>query len=342
MCSLSEPTGDTGRSRADPGGVHRVLLGDAPRYTKAEVARIADVELSRAEQLWQAMGFAHVTDDAVAFTDADVEALGMLVQLVSAEVITPELETAVARSLARTMARLADWQLDIFQSVLGESFATDRETTAEFAEAVVPVMGRLQEYVWRRHLASAASRELTRNDPRTQVHTQVVGFADLVGYTRLIRDFSEIELGRLIDDFEGLATGVVAQNHGQIVKTVGDEVLFVAPSVSEAAEIGLRLHEVTAEASDVPPLRIGMAMGPVLGRFGDVYGSTVNIASRLTSLAKPATVLVDAELASPLRQDPRFDLIPIGSTKVRGFRGLRAWVLRRSEQRTSDDTAVGG
>lgn len=310
--------------------VQDALLGGAPRYRKSEVADIVGVDLARAERLWQAMGFAHVEETEVVFTDADVEALRMLVQLVSAEVITTEVETAVARSLAQAMSRLAEWEVGIFKSLLGEQFAVDVETTTQFARAILPVMERLQGYVWRRHLAATASRELSDRDDKADLRTQVIGFADIVGYTRLVRDFSEMELARLIDEFEELATAVIAENHGRIVKTVGDEVLFVTEHAVEAAEIALTLNEKIASSSQLPPLRIGLAQGTVLARFGDVYGSTVNIASRLTSVARPASVLVDRELAAALRDFPSYELISIGPTKVQGFRGLRAWALRRA------------
>lgn len=310
--------------------VQDALLGGAPRYRKSEVADIVGVDLARAERLWQAMGFAHVEKTEVVFTDADVEALRMLVQLVSAEVITTEVETAVARSLAQAMSRLAEWEVGIFKSLLGDQFAVDVETTTQFAQAILPVMERLQGYVWRRHLAATASRELSDRDDKADLRTQVIGFADIVGYTRLVRDFSEMELARLIDEFEELATAVIAENHGRIVKTVGDEVLFVTEHAVEAAEIALTLNEKIASSSQLPPLRIGLAQGTVLARFGDVYGSTVNIASRLTSVARPASVLVDRELAAVLRDFPSYELISIGPTKVQGFRGLRAWALRRA------------
>ncbi|MGW3472812.1 hypothetical protein ACWDKQ_31065 [Saccharopolyspora sp. NPDC000995] len=57
----------------------------------------------------------------------------------------------------------------------------------------------------------------------------------------------------------------------------------------------------------------------------------MNIASRLTSVARPTSVLVDRELAAALRGHPEYWLIAVGPTKVQGFRGLRAWALRRSE-----------
>ncbi|MHA6800552.1 adenylate/guanylate cyclase domain-containing protein [Bounagaea algeriensis] len=325
MSSSSEQHAEF-RGHADE--VAEVLLGSEPQYRKAEVAAAAGVELERAERLWQAMGFSHVGDDDVVFTDADVGALRALVQLVSADVIHPELETAVARSLAQTMSRLAEWEVGIFRSVLGETFTQDPATTAEVARAILPVMERMQSYVWRRHLAATAARELS-DTASSEERVQVIGFADIVGYTRLIRDFTELELARLIDAFEELATGVVAENRGRIVKTVGDEVLFVTERPGDAAEVALTLNERIAE-SELPPLRIGLARGTVLSRFGDVYGSTVNIASRLTSVARPASVLVDQQLAEALRPVGTYRLAPLGPHKVPSFRGVRAWALRRA------------
>ena len=335
MCSLSEPRDESaasgpGRNPDTEALIGSALLGHAPQYNKAQVAAAAEVDLARAERLWQAMGFAHVEDDAVVFTDADVQALRMLVQLVSADVITAEVETAVARTLAQTMSRLAEWQVGIFKAVLGDRFAKDLDVTAQFAEAITPVMEQLQGYVWRRHLAATAARELTERGGDADERVQVIGFADIVGYTRLIRDFTELQLARLIDGFEELATGVVAENHGRIVKTVGDEVLYDTDTAPEAAEIALTLNEEITGAGRLPPLRIGLAQGPVLARFGDVYGSTVNIASRLTSVARPASVLVDRELSASLRGHPDYHLTSIGATKVQGFRGLHAWALRRA------------
>lgn len=308
--------------------VEETVLGSPPHYTKGEVAEATGVPIERAEELWQAMGFAHVGPDDAVFTEADIAALRALVSLVSAEVIPTDLESAVARSLAQTMSRLAEWQTGIFKSLLGDQFS-DLDATSEVASAILPVMERLQNYVWRRHLAATVSRELDQRDPGDE-RVQVIGFADLVGYTRLIRDFTELELARLIDGFESLAGGVVAQNHGRVIKTVGDEVLFATEGAAEAAEIALALNEEIAKADLLPPLRIGLAKGPVLARFGDVYGSTVNIASRLTSVARPASVLVDREVAAALREDSAFRLISVGPTKVQSFRGLRAWALRRA------------
>ncbi|MGW3472813.1 hypothetical protein ACWDKQ_31070 [Saccharopolyspora sp. NPDC000995] len=112
------------------------------------------------------------------------------------------------------------------------------------------------------YLAATASRELAEGDPYADERARVIGFADIVGYTRLIRDFTELELARLIDGFESLASAVVADNHGRVIKAVGDEVLFVTDTAAGAAEIALTLNEEIAKTELLPPLRIGLAQGP--------------------------------------------------------------------------------
>ena len=91
-------------------------------------------------------------------------------------------------------------------------------------------------------------------------------------------------------------------------------------------------HDLLSDAGrtndQLPQLRVGMAFGQVLTRLGDVYGPTVNLASRLTSLARPGAVLVDKELAQALRGEPRFRLHSRRPASVRGYHHLRSWSLR--------------
>ena len=82
----------------------------------------------------------------------------------------------------------------------------------------------------------------------------------------------------------------------------------------------------------LPQLRIGIAHGMVLTRYGDVYGEVVNLASRLTSEARPDTVLVDREIAEALRDDPRYDIKRVGTKHTRGYAHLKAWSLRGARE----------
>jgi adenylate cyclase len=210
------------------------------------------------------------------------------------------------------------------------------EEAVEAARALLPRLRQVQDYVWRRHLAANADRLLAATGPGDR-RELAVGFADLVGYTSRSRGMGGRELGVMVEDFESIATEVIARHHGRVVKTVGDGVLFTAASAVDAVEIGLELPEAWA-AEDRPPLRVGAAYGAVLTRLGDVYSPVVNLASRLTSLARPGTLLVDRELAQRLRGLPGYRVRPLRRVSVRGYDHLQPWLIRRRP--TDEDGAV--
>jgi len=156
----------------------------------------------------------------------------------------------------------------------------------------------------------------------------MAGPTDLAGYTGMSRELDGTELVAVLEEFETLATDLVAEQHGQVIKTIGDEVLFTVGRPAGAAELALRLQEQAADR--LPPLRIGLALGRVLARYGDVYGPVVNIASRLTGVARPGTVLVDQQLAEALADDPAWSLRRLRPVSVRGYHHLLATRLRRA------------
>jgi adenylate cyclase len=307
--------------------IERALLGGDRKYNRIEVTEAAGVSLDRTRRLWMAMGFAEVGDDECVFTDGDVEALRIWGALVGTGLVAQADEASVARALSQPLSRLADWQA---QQVLARSRDLDAgpDQLADLAEGLLPVIEGLQSYVWRRHLAAATGRALSSAGDELSTRTSVVGFADIVGYTTTTRHAGSDELSALLEAFEKDATETIATYRGRVVKTVGDEVLFVTDAAADAAEIALRLADPARSDQGLPMLRVGMAMGPVLSRFGDVYGSVVNLAARLTALARPGTVLVDKELADALRAD--YQLRARRPVAVRGYHHLRSWSLRRA------------
>jgi adenylate cyclase len=106
---------------------------------------------------------------------------------------------------------------------------------------------------------------------------------------------------------------------GRIVKTIGDEVMFITEQPAAAANIALRLAEASTQDDVLPDARAGLAYGHVLSREGDYFGQVVNLASRLTELAYPRTVLVSSDLAAALDGDPEFSLRRFGRRRVRGI-----------------------
>jgi adenylate cyclase len=193
-------------------------------------------------------------------------------------------------------------------------------------DQLLPLLEHMQNYIWRRHLVTAAGRLITDNPDESHTRRLVVGFADMVAFTRTTRELPAVELLELVDQFHAVAADLVAIHHGRVVKTVGDEVLFITQLPSAAAEIALGLLEKVTEIESLPELRIGMALGPVSTRFGDVYGEVVNIASRLTTHAKPGRILIDANLAQALDDGP-YSVRGRRTLNVRGYRHLQSWGL---------------
>jgi adenylate cyclase len=295
-------------------------------HTRATVAESAGVPLERATRLWRAMGFAEPAEGAVLFTEQDVTALRTAAALLDAGIVDEDGLVALARSMAQALSRLALSHADIATSYLRRAGAD--ETLAEHAGELVPNVGSLLGYVWRRHLASAAEGAvlalLGEGDSAAPV---LVGFADLVGYTELTRELAIDDLAALVERFESNAALLVGEHGGRVVKTLGDEVMFTVDDVRAGVDLTLAL----AGAADVlgREVRVGAAYGPVLARLGDVFGPTVNVASRLTGLARPGTVLVDRAAAEALRDAGGYDVTPIGRRAVRGYAHLLPFRVRK-------------
>jgi adenylate cyclase len=310
--------------------LERALLGGSRRYTRLEVAEQTGVPLERAQRLWRALGFPDVEDDKVAFTDLDVQALRTVQELVELGLIDDDTQIATTRAMGQSLSRLAEWQVSVLTGVLEDLDAKSPEVATEAARELVPVLEGLIGYVWRRHLAAAATRALANPD-EVVARPMAVGFADLVGYTSLTRQIDEDVLVKVISNFESVASDVIAEEGGRVVKTVGDEVMFVADDAPVGAQIAVRLLEAVEAVEELPGLRVGVACGTVLARLGDLYGEPVNIAARLTSIARPNSALVDREMASALEGDNRFRLSRVPPRPVRGYALLHAMRLRRAE-----------
>jgi len=314
--------------------VEATLLGGEHRYTRLDVVERTGMEPEEARRLWRALGFASVEDDDVSFTDGDLEALAQVRELTMSAPVDDEMLHAMTRVLGQTFSRLAAWQGQMVLDLILDSpeLLDQPEAIVGLVDHLVEVIGDLQNYVWRRQLAGYLSRVASNSSSEIgSERSMAVGFADLAQFTTFTRSATEEELRELLEAFESLSTEIVAEHHGRVVKTIGDEVLFVADTSVDAALIALDLLDAAESDNLLPPLRIGLAAGPVVGRLGDVYGSTVNIASRLTSLARPGTALVDRVMADSLADDPRFALRSRRPESVRGYHHLRQWRLRRGD-----------
>lgn len=311
--------------------IERAILGSPRRLTRVEVARKADVPLERAVALWRSLGFPGATDEEPLFIDADIEALRMVTWLVETGFVAPGFEVTLARSMGLSFSRLAEWEVrELAAAALGPGSEVDPQVAEEMIASLIPVVEDVQNYVWRRHLAHAAGRILLSPEGQERGNEMAVGFADIVGFTRRSRGLDQDELAHLVEVFERIANEIVTENRGRTIKTIGDEVLFVADTPWDMARIALGLVEGSTREPDFPEVRVGAAYGGVLSRMGDVFGPVVNVAARLTSLARPGRILVDGAMAEVLGEHRHeFRVKRSRTASVRGYSRLDTWSLKR-------------
>ncbi|MFI7533276.1 adenylate/guanylate cyclase domain-containing protein [Streptosporangium sp. NPDC049376] len=316
--------------------IERLFVGTSPRYTRVEVAELARLPQELTERIWRALGFATLADDAVAFTDADVAALGRVRAMLEDGPLDERAVIRMTRAIGQTTARLAQWQAEIMVGAVldGQGRPSDADLAAvlEASRRLLPDFEQVLVHVWRAQLAAAGTRLLATTDLSEEIVpnrlTLAVGFADLVSFTQLSRELDENGLADLVEGFESRAADVVATYGGRLVKTLGDEVLFTAAEPRTAAGIALGLVEAIRDYG--PEVRVGLAYGPVVPMMGDVFGTTVNLAARLTAIARPGTIIADGELAEAVEGAAGVTVQRMRRRPARGLGMVQPYVLRRA------------
>jgi adenylate cyclase len=307
------------------------ILGRPRSLNRVEVAEQAEVPLDRAIALWKALGFPGTdSDEAKLFTEADIDALRLVNWLVETGFIDPAVELTLVRSMGRSFARLAEWEIsELAAAAVSGSMLTDQARLEALITSLLPKVEEIQSYVWRRHIAAAAGRMLLFPGGEDG-ERMAVGFADIVGFTRRSRGMTTEELAHLVEVFESTSASLITEHRGRVIKTIGDEVLFVADSPAEAARLALDLVDAHEVDPDFPEVRVGLAYGDVMTRLGDVFGPVVNIASRLTSLARPGRILLDREMSRELNElEDEFRVRRARTATVRGYTRLDTYALKR-------------
>ncbi|WP_155884629.1 adenylate/guanylate cyclase domain-containing protein [Actinomadura flavalba] len=324
-----------------PQDIEQTLLGGPLRYTRKEVEALAEVDEDYARRVWQALGFPTPPDEVVAFTDGDVAALREINKLLEHDMVDEDMVLQLSRAVGQTMGRLASWLADVWLRRLSEVYPPDEPMTTEVVtgalaatEELRPAFERLMMHGWRRQLTeaglrTAASTAAATADPAAGLAHVSVGFADVVAFTRMSRRMDGSELAAFVERFERTGAEVVAELGGRVVKTLGDEILFSADDPRAGAEIGLRIAELFDTDPTFPRVRVGIAHGEVIQRLGDVFGTPVNLAARLTATAHPGTVLIDGGLAEAIAKLPEYDVSSLRARPLQGLGRVRPRVLRR-------------
>lgn len=323
----------------DPEDLEVAIVGAAPELTGEQVAATAGISVQQAQRLWRALGFPEA-GDASAFSTVDEDALIRVAAIVEEGGLSFDTIVRMTRAVGQTMDRLAEWEVATIAAQLDRSGTggSRRDEALRLVQTIGPNFEALLTYVWRRHLVAAVTRIATSDGSaeHTGVEEQVaeatVGFADLVSFSALTNRLAEDEIGDLVEVFEGRSHDVVSLHRGRVVKTLGDSVLFLAPSPAEGVEIAWDIVKVIGGDQRLPDVRVGLVTGSVVLRMGDVYGPAVNLAARLTGVARRNRVITDRHTAETL-DVTLYESRVLPARPVRGFGDLEPVAVRRTKER---------
>ncbi|MGZ8753383.1 MAG: adenylate/guanylate cyclase domain-containing protein [Acidimicrobiia bacterium] len=315
----------------------KTLRPGMPRYDRATVAAQAGVDPDVSRRLWRALGFPDVPDDVPVFTDSDVEALTVLERRRVTTIVgldddpmdaLVEQARVFSAALAKVAATLTDELAAMIRAARASGLSDERIALTFIDEFDWPALLRLFDYTLRLQARDSLWRKLANEDPEAPgARVLTIGFVDLVGYTAISQQLDPHELSALVRRFEHLAFDTVAEEGGRVVKTIGDEVMFVSGDVPAAARIGRRLTDRSLDDVLLPPARAGLAYGSVVTREGDYFGPVVNLASRLVEIAKPGSVIASDEVHAALVDDPTFAWKRLRSRRIRDIGRVEIWAL---------------
>lgn len=267
------------------------------------------------------------------YTQSDLEAAHLFAQLLEVLPLDALLRIARSRSIALSAVARADMSLvrDNIVLPLREAGADDLAIAIALAEHAAEfdrISRRLLVHDYRRHIQELLRSELSTLAAQSQSPAidACVGFVDLVGYTALAARVDPHGLDDLLDTFEARVVEAAATSDAvTVVKFLGDAAMFVSSELNPLIDVLLLLTTESDDADEVP-VRGGIARGEVLLREGDYYGTPVNIAARLTDIARSWSLLADDDLRDDLRD--HYDVRRIRPTRVRGLGARRPVVVR--------------
>jgi adenylate cyclase len=252
----------------------------------------------------------------------------------------PDRVVLVVRVLAEGLSNVAEVMRYTALSAILRPGVTElqiAQASKELVGQIAPLLGPMVRdmlFMQLRHAMETEAinaAERAAGQPLPGAREVSVAFADLVGFTKLGEVVSSEELGQLAGRLADLTRDLTAPPV-RFIKTIGDAVMFVCPDPAPLLDTVLKLVEVVDTDNDFPRLRGGAASGMAVSRAGDWFGSPVNVASRVSGVARPGAVLVADSVREVVGDGAGFSWSFVGSRRLKGIKNeVRLYRVRRGE-----------
>jgi adenylate cyclase len=292
------------------------------RHTARDIERETGVPAELMLRLRRLLGLPEAGLEERVFSDEDVQQAWATRLFLDAGFEVEGL-AELTRVLGESMSRLAAAVSALFVDTFLEPGDNELEVAERFdalAQDLTPAIGPVLLGSFNAHLRETIRRgrllaiERETGQLAGAVDTAAC-FADLVGFTRLGGELEVHELG-LVAGRLGRLTAELVNAPVRLIKTIGDAVMLVSPDPAPLVDTALALV-AAVEAAELPSLRAGIAFGSAVQRSGDFYGHTINLASRVTGVARPGSVLCTNEVRQ--RAIGQFEWSAAGRFRLKGI-----------------------
>jgi adenylate cyclase len=305
------------------------VIGNYGIYVSArEVSEAHGVDLELLQRMQRALGLPGVDHpDAVVHLRADAEAAAHVQRFIAAG-LGPDQVISVVRVLAEGLSRAAEvMRYTALSAVLRPGFTELQVAQAYEAmvRQIAALLGPMIQDMLFLQLRHAVETEAVNVSERAAgralpgAREIAVAFADVVGFTRLGEAVPPEDLERLASRLADF-TREIAVPPVRLIKTIGDAVMLVCPHPVKLLDAVLQLSGA-ANDDAFPQLRVGVASGWAVSRAGDWFGSPVNVASRVTNVARPGAVLVAESARDAVGDAEGFTWSFAGARRLKGIRG---------------------
>jgi adenylate cyclase len=233
----------------------------------------------------------------------------------------------IGRILSQGMSRAAEAMRSVVLKLALRPGLSEHDLAVDYTEIVgrlMPLVEPMVTGLMNAHLRQMAQTEAINLAEITSgqlpgAREMAVGFADLVGFTRMGEEVPADELGRVAGRLATLAAETVG-GPVRLVKTIGDAAMLASTEPDALLDASFQLVAAAdAEGEDFPQLRAGLAWGPAMSRAGDLFGGVVNVADRVTAIARPGSVLATGDLHDAIGDD-RYAWSFAGARRLKGIR----------------------